>query len=68
MVHHFRFVYRGSFHRRKSAACPQFDLAELLAIPSAFPGVEEGGGGGRYSVEYSPIPINSVNVADPVPF
>jgi hypothetical protein len=34
------FVYMGSSHRRKSAACPKFDM--VLAISLAYPSGEEG--------------------------
>ncbi len=63
------FVYRGSSHRRKSAACPKFDMVWLyrLPIPVGKRGVTfsfkwflpalaaRGGGGGRHPVARAPI-------------
>jgi hypothetical protein len=40
------FVYRGSSHRRKSAACPKFDMVWLYRSP--IPSREERPGGGWF--------------------
>jgi hypothetical protein len=40
LVQHFRLLYMGSSHRRKSAECPKFDMVGYIARLSQW-----GGGG-----------------------
>ncbi len=70
------FVSRGSSHRRKSAACPKFDMVWLYHSPipvgwrgviysfkwflPALTGLEDGGGEGQHPVDVNHTSMSSV--------